>query len=78
MNRIKDKLAQSVRQARCAPAAGRPAKAPVAAAAKAVAKPPAKPPVQAAAPAAAAPTGSAAGEPRASAATLFPQRVWPD
>ncbi len=74
MNRIKEKLAQSVRQARCAPAAARPAKTPAKPAAKAAVEPA----VKAAAPAAAARTGGIAGEPSASATTLFPQRVWPD
>lgn len=88
MTRIQDKLAQSVRQARCAPAAARTPKT----VAKPVAKPGAKAgtaahtrPVTAAVPVAspapaASPeaTAAGAGVPRESSENLFPQRVWPD
>ncbi|MDE2119151.1 MAG: hypothetical protein KGJ64_00515 [Betaproteobacteria bacterium] len=82
MTRIQDKLAQSVRQARCAPAAARTPRT--------VAKPGAKPaakagtaantrPVTADAPVASPEaTAAGAGVPRESSGNLFPQRVWPD
>lgn len=65
MNRIQDKLAQSVRQARGTPDVATPQTRP---AAKAVVKAHARP----------APKPSAGGEPAASADALFPTRVWPD
>ena len=75
MTRIKDKLAQSVRQARCAPATPRPARAGT--------KPAPAAPTQAPAatrPASAVVASSARGgaDPRESSANLFPRRVWPD
>jgi hypothetical protein len=81
MTRIQDKLAQSVRQARCAPAAARTPRT----AAKATVRTPAKAgaaanarPAAAATPSASSATAAEAGVPRESSANLFPQRVWPD
>ena len=79
MSSIKDKLTQSVRQAR----SSQPAKAAGTTARKTTEK--SAPPVKSApAPKAAtraAPKASAsrlAAEPASSATTLFPQRIWPD
>ncbi|WP_297912390.1 hypothetical protein [Thiomonas sp.] len=84
MNRIKDKLAESVRQARSAPAAAAPRPQTAKSAAKALTGPVPKPARRAAAampstPAVDdAPRSRTGGEPPISAGALFPGRVWPD
>ncbi|MGC8806252.1 MAG: hypothetical protein ACP5QB_01730 [Thiomonas sp.] len=81
MSSIKDKLTQSVRQARSAQPAKTTSPAPVR---KSAAKPaaPATKAASATQPAAqqvpGAGTRRLAAEPTSSASTLFPQRVWPD
>lgn len=76
MSSIKDKLTQSVRQARNAQPAG--AAAPAKRASATAARKTAKTAVAAANPDAAAPSKPLAAEPTPSGSTLFPQRVWPD
>ncbi len=86
MNRIKDKLAESVRQARGTATASAPASQAASAVAKADAKAARKTAPRAAAQRPPAmPTGPrgddaarTGGEPQASARALFPDRVWPD
>jgi hypothetical protein len=76
MSSIKDKLTQSVRQARSAQPAATPAPAK-----RARATPPRKAAKTTAAEqntGATAPAKSLAAEPTPSGSTLFPQRVWPD
>ncbi|OYV38587.1 MAG: hypothetical protein B7Z83_03530 [Thiomonas sp. 20-64-5] len=77
MSSIKDKLTQSVRQARSAKTARADAVSP-ALARKPVAKPTAPVAKAAAQSAPNVQVSRFATEPSSSAATLFPQRVWPD
>jgi hypothetical protein len=82
MNRIKDKLAESVRQARSAPAAAAQEPKPVAKSPAGAARKPAQRAVPEGGarmhPAPGAVHARVGGEPPASAGTLFPGRVWPD